>query len=329
MKTPRRHMLAAGLSAAALGALQAAAAWAQAPAFPSRPITLVLPFPAGGATDVIARLVARDLEARVGQPVVVDNKPGGNMMIATNYVLAQRPDGHTLYFMSSTSIEQPALRPATARFNPTVDLTPLTLVGRVKFVLVVNPALPVHNVAQFIQLAKTRPNGISMAVIGQGAADHLAGEMISQQTGANLLTATYRGSAAALVDVASGVVDARITDYASARSFIEAGKVRLIASAELQRVPGSTMETIAETVPGVQVPVWFAMVGPKGMPADVAKTLHGHLVSIVQSAALREKMGELNIEPVTSTPQELREAMRTRVVEVAQIVRERNLKFDN
>lgn len=327
MKATRRQILLA-LAAGAFYATTATAV-AQSASFPSRPITFVLPFPAGGTTDVVARMVAEKLQARMGQPVVVDNRPGGNSLIATNYVMGQRPDGHTLYFASSTSIEQPVLRPAVARFDPVADLTPIIYLGRVKFVLVVTPSLPVRNVAEFIQLAKSRPNGLSLANIGPGAADHLAGELIALRTGARLLAVPYKGSMAAVTDVASGVVDARITDYGSARPFIEAGKVRVIASAELTRPEGATLETIAETVPGAEVTVWFAMLGPKGMPADLVRSLNSHLAAIMLMPDIQEKVRGLYLEPAVSTPEELRKRIQARVAEVGQIMRERKLTFDN
>lgn len=319
----RRNVLALA------GAFAVNSALSQTSPYPNRPITLVLPFPAGGATDVIARMVAEKLQARLGQPVVVDNRPGGNTLIATNYVMSQRPDGHVLYFMSSTVIEQPALRPTVARFDPLADLTPISYLGKLDFVLVVNPSLPVRNVGEFLQLARTRPNGLSMAVISLGAADHLAGELIAQRAGVNLLHVPYKGSAPALADVAAGVVDARITDIASARPFIDSGRLRVIASAELKRPAGSSLETISETVPGVDVPVWFAFTGPKGMPPALVQNLHRHLAAIVQMPDVQEKFRVLYIEPVALGPDELSAAIRKRSGDVQQIVRDRGLKLDN
>lgn len=301
--------------------------WAQG-TFPAKPITLVVPFPAGGATDVAARMVAEKLQSLVGQNVVVENRSGGNTLIATNHVMAQRPDGYTLYLTVSTAIEQPSIRPATAKFDATSDLSPISSVGRMNFVLVVNSAFPARNVSEFIRAAKSRPNGVSMGIIGYGAADHLAGELLNLRAGTKLMPIPYAGSAPALVGVAAGDVDATLTAYGSARSFIDSGKVRVIASASSTRAADAALETIAETVPGVDVPVWLAVFGPKGMPPAVVQYLNTQLAAVMQMPDVQAKLRSLYIEPSSSSPEDLRVMVRARVTAVEQIMKERNLKIE-
>ncbi len=320
-----RRSLLAGLA----GSLATLPAWPQpAPSPGARTATIVIPFAPGASTDAVARMLADKLRERLMQPVIVDNKPGGNTLIATHHVRAQPPDGNTLYFTSSTAIEQPALRPGIANFDPVSDLTPIAFIGRMQFVLVVNPNLPVSNFAEFLQLAKTRPNGLSMGSIGIGSADHLASELIAQQTGAKLVNVPYKGTGAVLADVASGVLDGKFADVGSVRTLVEAGRLRVIASADADRVPGSPLVPIAETLPGVDVPVWFVLLGPRGMGPELVRQLKGHVEAILQMPDVAAQMQTRGIETARLSDDALRQLIRNRVEVVRQLVRDRGLKID-
>jgi tripartite-type tricarboxylate transporter receptor subunit TctC len=314
--------LAAGLATAS-GAANAQAAW------PSRPVSIVVSFAAGGSSDVVARALAEKLQARIGQPVIVENKPGGNTMTATNYVLQAKPDGHVLYLASSQLAEKPYAAPSVAKYDPLADFTPISYVGRLMFALMVKPDLPAKTFAEFLELAKSRPGGLPMATVGTGGADHLALEILSQKTGAKFLVTPYRGSAPAMTDVAAGVVDARLGDYAGARPFIEGKRVRVLAIAEPKRAAGLDVPAMAETVPGFESSIWFGMFGPKNMPAQVADALSGHLAEIIRMPDIQARMKALNMEGISSTPAELSSIVARRAKDTAEIIKARNLKFED
>jgi len=301
----------------------------QTESYATRPVTMVVPFAPGASTDAVARMLAEELKVRLKQPVNVDNKPGGNTLIATNFVRTQQPDGHVLYFASSPAIEQPALRPKLANFDPVSDLTPIAYIGQLQFLLVVTPNLPASNFEEFLHLAKTRPNGLSMGSIGIGSADHLASELIAQKTGAKLMNVPYKGTAAVLVDVAAGTIDGKFADVGSTRALVEAGKLRVIASADAKRPPGSPLAAISETLPGVDVPAWFVLLGPRGMAPEVVQQLRGHIDAILKTQEVTAKMQSRGIETAEMTLPELRRLISDRMNSVKQLIKDRNLKIED
>lgn len=324
IQLPRRLALAA---VGAAFVISSGVATAQAP-WPSKPVSIVVSFAAGGSSDVVARALAEKLQARIGQPVLVDNKPGGNTMTATNYVLQAKPDGHVLYLASSQLAEKPYAAPAVAKYDPVADFAPISYVGRLMFALMVKPDLPAKTFPEFLELAKSKPGGLSMATVGTGGADHLALEILSQKTGAKFLVTPYRGSAPAMTDVAAGVVDARLGDYAGGRPFIEGKRVRVLAIAEPNRSAGLDVPVMAETVPGFESSIWFGMFGPKNMPASVTAALNGHLAEIIKMPDIQSKMKGLNMEGISSTPAELSSIVAKRAKDTAEIIKARNLKFE-
>jgi tripartite-type tricarboxylate transporter receptor subunit TctC len=292
--------------ATALAIMAGCSADAVAQVFPARPVRLVVPFPPGGAVDVIGRIVASRLAERLGFQVVVDNRGGANAIIGTDIAAKASPDGHTILIVPAGH----AITPTVTRrlpYDTLKDLAPIGLIGNGAYVLVVSPSLPAKTVAEFVTLAKARPGTINYASTGHGNVTHLAGEMFRVLAGIDMVNVPYKGGGPALTDVIGGQVSAFFAGVASAGNQIRAGRVRALGVTTVRRAAAfPDVPTIAEAgVPGYEVDGWYALLAPARTPNPVIARLNADLAATVALPEVHERLVGVGMTPRASTPDEL------------------------
>ena len=288
----RRALLCAALSLSlSFGQSMAQAAW------PSKPVRIVVGFAPGGTTDVMARVVSQSLSEALGQPVIIDNKPGGSGNIAAQDVVRATPDGHTL-LLAPTSVETANPSLFKANFNPAKDLTPVAGVGRTAMYLVAKPTLEVRDAKQLVAMGKAQPGKLSYASAGAGTPPHLAAELFKQQAGIFATHIPYRGAAPALQDVMGGQAD-YVFDPGIAFPHIRSGKVKLLGVASSRRSPFfPDMPTLGEQgIGGAELDIWFGIWAPNGTSPEVIARLNRELAKVLAQPALTKRFGDLGAEP--------------------------------
>ena len=288
-----------------LGLALVTGALASAQTFPSKPIRLVVPFPAGGATDIFARAVSQRLGEKLGTTVVVDNKPGAGGTIGSDIVAKAPADGYTLLLAtSSTHSIGPSLG-ARLPYDAVADFTPIAHVGNAPNIMVVPNSAPAKTVKEWIDYARQNPGKLNYASSGNGTIVHLSAEYFKAQTGLFLVHIPYRGTALAMPDLVSGKVDLLFDSVASALPHIKEGRVRALGISSAKRSPlFPELPAISETVPGYETTTWFGLYGPKGLPADMTMRLNGALNQALQEQDVKDRLARLGIEPVGGTPQQ-------------------------
>lgn len=317
----RRSLLAA---AAGLALIQPA--FAQAPAWPTKPVTLIVPFAAGGATDMVARAIGEKLQAAIGQTVVVDNKAGGGTVIASNYTRSAAPDGHTLYVYPPGSGTMNILNPKVFNFDPAKDFTPISNLTRLSNVVVVHPSSPVKNMKELVELARSKPGQVTWGNVGMGSVDHLTAIMVAQRGGVQISHVPYKGASLSTQDLLAGNLAVKIDGYATARPLAEAGKVRILA--HLDEGPNPTIPNtpaVADTFPGINMYADFVLVGPKGMPPALVDRINKEVVAVLKMPDLVAKFAALGIQTKTSTPQELGQQLQTLQATYAKAIKDGNV----
>ncbi|PZQ74454.1 MAG: MFS transporter [Variovorax paradoxus] len=301
----RRHFFAFALSLAA--ATVALPAPAESAAWPTKPIRLVVGYAAGGATDVVARLVAVKLGEQLGQPVMVDNRAGANSNLGAELVARSAPDGYTLYVYTIANTINATLYPKLA-YDPVKDFELVGLMAKIPNILVVNPRLPIQSPADYLRYAKSSKDGITFASSGAGSSIHLSGEMFKMQSGANMLHVAYKGSAPAITDLIGGQVDSMFDNTPSALPHVQAGKLRAIAITSAQRSPLlPDVPTLAESgYPGFDVQSWFALAAPAGTPRPVIDRLNAALGKSLAAPDVRQRLQDLAATPAAGTPEQAR-----------------------
>lgn len=302
-------------------------AWAQP--YPAKPIKLIVGFPAGGGSDALARILGAALTEKLGQQVLVDNKPGANTIVATQYVLSQPADGYTLLFVSASFAINPSLYKLT--YDIEKDYTPVAVVAIVPLLLITNNNVPAQSIRDLIAMAKAQPGKLTYASFGIGSAAHLAGEMLLSMTGAEMVHVPYKGSAPAVADVIGGRVTMMLPGIGSAINLAREGKLKGLAVSTGKRVLGAPdIPTIAETgVPGFDVATWESIQAPAGTPPDVVAKLNAAIREVVASNELRQKMINLGFEPdAMKSPAEAAQFVRSEMNKWGKLVRERNIKVE-
>lgn len=323
-----RRVLLAGFAA---GALFGIAGPAAAQEYPSKVIKLVVPYPPGGATDVIGRVLAQKLSAELGQQVIVDNRAGAAGSIGAAAVASASPDGYTLLMgaMTSHSISA-ALNPKLAPFDMEKSFAPVSIVGTVPLVFVVNPQIKASTLPELIALAKTKPGGLTFASAGNGSPQHLAGEMFQRVAGVQMLHVPYKGSGPAITDLMGGLVDSMIETAPAAQGHIKAGKLRAIAAASSQRVATlPDVPTATEAgLKGFEVSSMFGIAAPAGTPAPIIAKLNGALKKILSMRDTKDSLLAQGAIATYTTPEEAAQAMRSESAKWTKVIKEGNIKPD-
>jgi len=287
-----------GLSAAFI-------AGAQAQTYPDRPIRLIVPFATGGSVDIVGRLVAQKLDQALGQPVVVENRTGASGMIGSNLVAKADPDGYTLLANSSIHVIVPSLYP-NITYDALNDFRPVTQITDVPLVLMVSPSIPASSIKELVEWGKSQPKGLSFASAGNGSATHLAGEVLKDATGVDMIHVPYKGSGAAMIDVMGGTVPMMFDALTAAMGPISSGKLKPLAVTSPQRSPAlPDVPTFAELgYPQIDLSTWHGIWAPAKTPDAVVNTLSKELIRITNMPDVQERIRSLGGVPVGNTPEE-------------------------
>ena len=287
----------AAMAAAPIGSATAAD-------YPTRPVKWVVGYPPGGATDIIARLIGQRLHEKLGEPFVIENKPGAGNNIATDSVVNAEPDGYTLLLVNPAKYINTSLY-ANLKFNFPSDIAPVASFNRVPNVMTVNKDVPAKTVAEFIEYVKANPGKVNLASSGNGTSVHLSGEMFMAMSGAKMTHVPYRGAAPALTDLIGGQVQVIFDNMPSVIQHIKSGTLRALAVTSTQRSPQlPDTPTVADTVPGYEASALFGMGAPKNTPKEIVAKLNATVNEILAEPGIKAKLVELGGEPLIQTPEQ-------------------------
>ncbi|MDD0841116.1 tripartite tricarboxylate transporter substrate binding protein [Curvibacter sp. HBC61] len=318
---------------ASLLAVPALLAWAlpvSAQSYPAKPIRWLVPYPAGGGSDFLARTVGQQLSTQIAQPVLVDNKPGGNTAIAATELARSTADGYTILSADNGTMVFNSALYSKLSYNPSKDLLPVTLMGKFPMILVASPASDIKDAKDLIAQAKAKPGSINFASAGAGSPHHLAMELLKVDAGIFMTHIPYRGAAPALTDLAGGQIPVMMVDLAAGGAFIKAGKVRPLAVASAKRLPQlPEVPTFAELgYKNVEASAQVGIVAPAGTPADVVAALQKQVAGAINQPAVKQKLIEFGIEPVASTPQQYADLIRTETVRWHKLIKDQRISLD-
>jgi tripartite-type tricarboxylate transporter receptor subunit TctC len=299
----------------------ATAAWSQA--YPTKPVRFIVSFPPGGSADLMARAIAPRLSERLGQQVVVENRPGAGGNIGVDAVAKAAPDGYTIGLGAAGAL---AVNPhlfANLPFNPEKDLAPITALAMIPFFLIASPQLPVKDLRELIAMAKAKPGEMSFGHGGQGSAMHLSGELLNMMAGVRLQPVPYKGSSPVATDVLGGQIPLGITDVPSAIANVRAGRIKALGVTTKRRIATAPeVPTLDEAgVPGYESIGWFGAVAPAGTPAPIIDRLNKEIVAALQVPEIRERVLQAGAEPLTNTPQEFAAMIRDESRKWAEVIR--------
>ncbi|RZL98439.1 MAG: tripartite tricarboxylate transporter substrate binding protein [Variovorax sp.] len=322
----RRRFLALAAALAFGGALPPQAF---ADTFPAKPVKLVVGYAAGGATDVISRLLAVQLGEQTGQSFIVDNRSGANSNVGAELVARAPADGYTLYLYTIANTINVSLYDRLG-YDPQKDFEPIGLIAKIPNILVVNPKLPIASVADYVRFAREQPRGITFASSGSGSSIHLSGEMFKMVSKSNMLHVPYRGSAPAVADLLGGQVESMFDNTPSALPHVQAGRLRAIAITSATRSPLlPDVPTVAESgYPGFEVQSWFALAAPAGTPRPVIEKLNAELDKALANPALRKRLVDLAATPEPGTPEQLRAFSNAEIKRWQEVVRASGAKAE-
>jgi tripartite-type tricarboxylate transporter receptor subunit TctC len=322
-RVTRRAVLAAGVSALLLAHASGQAAW------PNRPIKLIVPFAPGGSNDNIARVLAIQLGARLGQSIVVENKGGSGGTIGTDSVAKSPPDGYTLLF-ASTSITTNVASGKKLPYDPSKDLEPIGEVGAGPFVVVVSNDLKVTTLGEFIALARAKPKSINYGSAGVGGINHLGTELLASEAKVQLVHVPYRGIGPAFTDLIAGNLQMLLPTLASVTQYIQAGTMRGLAVTGAQRSPlAPELPTVAEAgLPGFRLEAWWGLLGPARLPAALIKRLGEELNATLALPDVREALAREGATPQPGTPEDLRNLIGSELVRWSRLIKDAQLQID-
>jgi tripartite-type tricarboxylate transporter receptor subunit TctC len=296
-------------------------------AFPTKPVRLIVPFPPGGATDIIGRLVATKMQAVWGQSVVVENRPGAGTVVGTDLVAKSAPDGHTLGMVVTAHVINPSLR-QNLPYDTLRDLAAVSHVSVQHLVMATHPSVEARNIAELIALAKKNPGKLSYATPGSGTAMHLSVELLKSQTGIDIVHVPYKGGAPAQQDVMGGRVPILLDVLYAVQPLINSGKIKPIALLSPQRIASSPIPVVAETVPGVSALSIVGIVAAGTTPRDLVRRISEDLGKAIRSSDLTERMIQLGMEPVGSTPEQFDAMVRAEIDKWSRVVKASGAKVD-
>ena len=302
-------------AAVALAAALVSPAFAQK--FPDKPVTIVVPFPPGGGTDALARIMQPSLNAMWGQPVIVENKPGAAGAIGGDYVAQQKADGYTLLMSSTAGITEKNV----AKFAP------ITLVSASPYVVVVNPKVPAKNIAELVAYGKKNAGKLSYGSSGVGAASHLSAELFKSMSGVDMLHVPYKGTGQAVTDLLGGQIDVMFAPAETVMQHVKTGKLRALAVTSGQRFPVlPDLPTVAESgVPGYSAVGWFGLFAPAATPKDIVAKISADANKVLREPAVKEKMEAAGAEPSPNSPEEFGKFVRSEMDKWAKLMKERGI----
>ncbi|MBB1602714.1 tripartite tricarboxylate transporter substrate binding protein [Variovorax sp. UMC13] len=325
----RRTFVLATVAAAGALSLAPLAAQAQA-AFPSKPITIIVPFSAGGTTDILARVVGLHMGTDLGQPVVVDNRAGAGGNIGGQAAARANPDGYTLFMgtVGTHAINQSLYKKMP--FDPIKDFAPLSRVAMVPNLLVVNPGQPYKSVKELIAYGKANPGKINFGSSGNGSSIHLSGELFKQMTGVDMQHVPYRGSAPAVSDLLGGQISVMFDNMPSAIQHVKGGKLRALAVTTAKRSPAlPDVPTIAEAgVPGYEATSWFGLLAPAGTPAPIVAKLNAAILKALADPEVKKKLAEQGAESHGEKPEEFAAFIKSETAKWGKVVKESGASLD-
>ena len=312
-------------------ALAAALGWAsaaQAQSYPVKPIRIIVPVAPGGGLDFVTRLIGPRLTEALGQQIIVENRPGGGSTIGIEHGIRAAPDGYTLLMVSPTYSINPSLYPI--KFDPAADFTPVILVARNPYVIVVHPSLPVRTTRELIALARARPAQITYGSSGQGTIVHLTTELFLHMAGVKMTHVPYKGGGPALQDLIAGHIQLVFATSQTSLPQVKAGRLRALAITTPERMaaePG--LPTIAESgVPGYAVTNWLALIGPKGLPRAIVDRLNGEAAKILKQKDFEERLQAAGVSAAGGTPEQLYEQVRREIEQWRKVVERAGIKIN-
>jgi tripartite-type tricarboxylate transporter receptor subunit TctC len=296
--------------------------------WPNRPLKYIVPYPPGGFNDTLGRTLAAELPKALGQPVVVENKPGGNTIIGTDAAAKSPADGYTLFGAALPfSVVQSLYK---TPFDVTKDFAPITLAGVTPNLLVANPAMPFSDVKGLIAYAKANPGKLNYASTGNGSSNHLSFELFKTMTGVQVTHVPYKGSAPAVTDLIAGQVQVMFDNTPNVLPHVKAGKLKALAVSSKAHTPQAPeIPSVDEAgVPGYDVTVWFGVLAPAGTPRDIVQRLNREMVNILHSSEVRERFAKAGVQVAASSPEEFQRFLNSEVSRWAQVVKAANIKAD-
>ena len=317
------------LAVVALAALFASSAFAQAwPA--QKPIRIVSAFPAGGTTDILARVIAQRLGETLGTPVVVENRTGAGGTIGTDHVAKSPPDGYTFLLGNSGALASGVSLFPNLTYDPSRDFASVAIVGDVTIALAVNPDVPAKTFQEFVALAKAKPGQLGIALASLGSLHHLLIEQMKKEAGINLVNVPYKGSAPAVTDLVAGTVQADLDNLPAMIAFVKAGRARVLVIGDLQRSPVlPDVPTFAEVgMPSLSASPWFALVAPTGTPRPIIDRVNREVVAMMKAPEMREKLAAQGLNARWSTPEEADQLIRSEMVRWARVAKESGAKLE-
>ena len=323
MKTTFRWFAAAVLSVAAVGA-------AQAQGYPNKPVRLIVPYPAGGTTDIIARVAAQQLSERLKQPFVVENKAGANGAIGSVEVARAPADGYTLLMGTASTHGINSAVHKSLPYDAVKDFAPVTIVASTPNIIAVHPSVPAKNLQELLALAKAQPGKLNYGSTSLGGSPHMSAELLKMMAGVDMVHVPYKGAAPMLTDLMGGQVQVGFDNLPSTINFVRSGRVRAIAVTTPQRWPGAPdIPTVAESgLPGYEVSGWFGLLAPAGTPPAVLATIQQALAEAVKQPDINKQMLELGAQPVANTPDAFAKLVQADVAKWRDVVKTTGVKLD-
>jgi len=318
------RILLAGVLMALAGAVTAQQA------YPSKPIRFITPYPPGGSTTTVMRVVGEKLTERWGQPVIVDNRPGGNTIIGTDALAKSAPDGYTIMLTTSAHTINPNLF-HNLPYDPIKDFAPVATVYSSEFLFAMNPSVPANNLKEFIALAKSKPGQINYASTGAGSPNQLAAELLDMMVGIKMQHIPYKGSGQAIADLLGGQVQLYLTPPLPAVPFVKSGKLKAIAVSGASRLPAlPQVPTFTEAgLPGFDINIWYGILAPAGTPKDIVDKMSAEVGKILALPEVKEKLVALGVDPLIATPDQFAALLKSDMAMYAKIIKAANIKLED
>ena len=303
------------------------AAFAQAGEFPVKPIRILVPLAPGGGNDAIARMVGSRMQERLGQPILVDNRPGAGGVVGTEIAARAAPDGYTMIVVNNSHVIMADLY-AKLSFDPLRDFTPISLAASSPLMVVVHPSLPVNNITELLGWARANPGKLNYGTSGVGSPPHLAGELLAQMGKADMTAIVFKGIGPAVTAVMGNEIPMTLPNLIVGMPQVKAGRVRALAITSLRRTEAAPdLPTVAESgLPGYEAAIWFGFLAPRGVAAPIVDRLNREIVTVLKMPEVRQQIAGIGADPIASTPAEFAAVMKSDADRLGRLIRERNIR---